>query len=296
MIVAYLILAHRNPRQLAVLVAALPSTSPVLIHFDRRADGNAYQQAVQLLEGRPQLRFVRRHDCRWGAFGIVQATVGLIDELLASGMAFDYASLISGSDYPIKSNREIASFLRRHWGQEFIESFSLLQPNRWSTHGGYFKAPEKALCRHLRFRSRVLRLPWRRRMPLGLQPYGGSQWWTLSRQAIHYISEFCRRAPEFLSFSRHAFIPDEMVIQTILSNSRFAERVRGDDLRLTIWDRPSPPYPAVLTSADLELLLSSEKLYARKFDVQTDPRVLQALADRNSRLEWAAPQLNAASR
>ena len=133
-------------------------------------------------------------------------------------------------------------------------------------------------------------------MPLGLQPYGGSQWWTLSRQALHYISEFCRRAPEFLSFSKHAFIPDEMVIQTILSNSRFAERVAGDDLRLTIWDRPSPPYPAVLTSADLDLLLSSQKLYARKFDVQTDPLVLQALADRNSKLEWAAPKLNAAAR
>jgi hypothetical protein len=116
-------------------------------------------------------------------------------------MAFDYATLLSGSDYPIKSNREIAAFLEQHRGEEFLESLLLTEPNRWSAYGGLYKTPEKVLCRHLRFRSRVWRLPGFRTMPDGMKPYGGSQWWTLSRAAMMHIAEVAKDRPEVLSFS-----------------------------------------------------------------------------------------------
>ncbi len=202
-------------------------------------------------------------------------------------MNFDYATLLSGSDYPIKSNSEIAMFLDANWGGEFIDSFLLTVPNRWSGRGGYYKTPEKMLCRHLRFRSRVVRLPGLRKMPAGLLPYGGSQWWTLSREAIAHIFQFIYHRPEFLSFSKQSFIPDELFIQTIVSNSHLADSVTGDDLRLTIWDRPFPPFPAILTIDDWDMLLASDKLFARKFDARTDGTVLQALDDRNARAEAA---------
>jgi len=130
--VAYLILAHGNPEQLARLVAALPANSPVLIHFDLRADAALYERAVKLLSNRPRLQFVKRHKCWWGAFGIVRGTISLIQALIATDMHFDYATLLSGSDYPIKSNYEIAMFLDRNRGREFIESFLLTVQNRWS--------------------------------------------------------------------------------------------------------------------------------------------------------------------
>jgi hypothetical protein len=281
--VAYLILAHQSPDQLARLVAALPTNSPVFIHFDLRADSALYQRSVNLLRNRPQLHFVARHKCNWGAFGIVQGTISLIRALIVADLQFDYATLLSGSDYPIKSNYEIAMFLDRNRGKEFIESFLVTVQNRWSSHGGYYKTPEKVLCRHIRFRSRVVRLPGLRRMPAGLQPFGGSQWWTLSREAIIYIARFVEQTPEFSHFSKQSFIPDESFFQTIVSNSHLAERVTGDNLRLIIWDRPLPPYPAILTLGDLDA--ASDKLFARKFDERTDQPVLQALDDRNARAD-----------
>jgi hypothetical protein len=289
--VAYLILTHGNPDQLARLVATLPLNSPVMVHFDLRADARLYERSVELLSKLPKLRFVKRHACRWGAFGIVRGTISLIQALIASEMNFDYATLLSGSDYPIKSNREIAMFLDANRGREFIESFLLTAPNRWSGHGGYYKAPERMLCRHLRFRSRVMRLPGLRKMPAGLKPYGGSQWWTLSREAIAHIVQFIDHTPEFLSFSKQSFIPDESFIQTIVSNSRLADMVTGDDLRLVIWDRPLPPYPATLTIDDLDTLLTSNKFFARKFNARTDATVLQALDDRNAKAEAAHASL-----
>ncbi len=84
---------------------------------------------------------------------------------------------------------------------------------------------------------------------------------------------------------RHTFIPDESFIQSIVSNSHLADRVVSDDLRLIIWDRPTPPYPATLTIQDLDLLLASEKLFARKFHPGTDEAILDALDDRNGREE-----------
>ena len=280
--VAYLILAHRSPEQLLKLVQALPKNSPIFIHFDRRADQALYDRAFALLGNRPKLEFVHRFTCRWGGIGIVEGTISAIRALVRSKMDFDYAILLSGSDYPIKSNREIATFLQEHQGNEFIESVLLTERNRWSDQGGLFKAPHKLLGRHLRFRSRVWRLPGLRRLPAGLKPYGGSQWWCLSNVAIRYIAEFTDRTPQLLSFCRASFIPDEAYIQTVLSNSHLANRVAQDDLRVIIWDRPQPPYPAILTLNDLDLLLSSTKLFARKFDLDKYPEIYKALDDRNA--------------
>jgi Core-2/I-Branching enzyme len=281
--VAYLILAHCAPEQLVRLVGSLPEDSPVLIHVDRRANPAVYKRCVDLMAGRP-VTFVSRHACRWGAFGIVQGTMTLINALDASGVHFDYATLLSGADYPIKSNGEIAAFLGRNKGAEFIESFSVMKPNRWSGHGGHYKAPEKVLCRHLRFRSRVMRIPGLRRMPAGLEPFGGSQWWTLSREAITYIARFVENTPKLVSFSKQSFIPDESFVQTIISNSSFASRVTGSDHRVIVWDRPAPPYPATLTMNDLDMLLASDCLFARKFDAKLDSKILDALDEHNSPL------------
>lgn len=283
--VAYLILAHANPEQLARLVSRLPASSPVLIHFDRRADPAAYAKSRQLLGDRPKLQFVKRHVCRWGAFGIVAGTISLIEALTAESADFDYATLLSGSDYPIKSNREVSAYLASNTSSEFIESFSLTEPNRWSGHGGYFKTPEKVLCRHFRFRSHVLRIPGLRTMPYGMLPYGGSQWWTLTKEAITYVANFVRRAPEFVSFSKWSYIPDESFIQSIISNSYLANRVTGNDLRFVVWDRPRPPYPAILTMRDLDQLLASDKLFARKVDANVDRNLLDALDRRNAHAE-----------
>lgn len=284
-VVAYLILAHKDPEQLARLVAALPANSPIMIHFDLRADPALFDLAVKRLGMRPKLQFVERFACHWGGFEIVQGMISLIRSLASCEINFDFATLLSGVDYPIKSNREVAAFLNQHRGEEFIKSFLLTAPNRWSEHGGYYKIPNRVLCRHLSYRSRVVRLPGFRKMPGGLQPYGGSQWWTLSRDAIAYIARFVDRRREFLSFFRRSFIPDELFIQTVLSNSHFADRVAQDDLRFMIWDRPAPPYPATLTLRDLDVLLASNKFFARKFDMHIDADILQALDDRNARAE-----------
>ncbi|HEV2703839.1 MAG TPA: beta-1,6-N-acetylglucosaminyltransferase [Steroidobacteraceae bacterium] len=275
--VAYLILTHANPRQLARLVGSLPAHSPVLIHCDRRTDDAVYQEMVKLVGSRPLLQFVKRERCWWGSFGIVQATINLIRTLVTLQSPYDYATLLSGSDYPIKSNTEIACDLDRNRGKEFIESFLLTAPNRWTDDGGYSTAPRRVLGRHIHLRSRLIRLPGLRTMPAGLAPYGGSQWWTLSAESIRYIAEFIEGSPEVVAFFKGCFVPDESFFQTIVANSRLAGRIASDNLRIAVWGRPLPPYPATLTMDDQEMLRSSEKHFARKFDPRVDSKILDLL-------------------
>lgn len=269
--IAYVILAHGRPRQLGRLVAALPADSPLFIHFDRRAARSLFDEARHsVLQANPKAVFVRRHGCRWGAPGIMYATLELIDALCSSAADFDYATLLSGQDYPIKSDALIERDLSR--GGEFIECFSLLQPNRWSDHGGNFHAAARVFGRYVRFRSRIWRIG-SRRLPRDIPPFGGSQWWSLSRGAIEYLHQISREDRRLVRALGRSFIPDEVFVQTILGNSPFAPSIVQGDLRFAIWDRPEPPYPATLTNADLPLLAASQKHFARKFDFDIHPHL-----------------------
>lgn len=272
MIVAYLLLVHTNAQQITRLVSTLPDESPVFIHVDKNASDAFYTELQQAMRHRAKVHFVPRFGSRWGSAGIVRATFSLI-RAAAGDAVFDYATLLSGSDYPIKSNAYISEFLKRGQGGEFIESFAMEEPNRWTEMGGAYKSPDRALRYHFRIRSRVYKTPLTRRLPYGLVAHGGSQWWTLSKAALQHIDCFNRKNARFERFLDGVFIPDEFAIQTILSNSSFAGKIVGDDLRFAIWDRPVPPYPATLKCADVAEMLASEKLFARKFDRNVDPVV-----------------------
>lgn len=285
--IAYLVLAHDKPDQLARLVNRLPTDSPVYVHFDRRGSDAEEHKARALLSERPGTTFVRRHRCRWGGYGIVRATLELIGALIGSGEHFDRATLMSGSCYPIKTNAEIDGAAAP--GVEYIESFRLdVPPNRWSDDEELFRIPDRLLARHVRFRSHVRRIgAGLRRLPGGMAPFGGAQWWTLTRPCLIYVHEFARDNPRYRWFLHQSFIPDELFFQTIISNSPFAERVEGDDRRFAIWNRPEPPYPALLGIGDLDALLSCPAWFGRKFDLAFDERVLDeldAVIDRRNQL------------
>lgn len=263
---AYLILAHAKPLQLRQLVLSLPNSSPIFVHFDAWASAQDWEHAQLFLAPFPNVTFVPRKGCRWGSYGISAATIELISALVSSGEAFDYAALLSGADYPIRSADKVSEYLEKNAGVEHIESFAIDEANRWSSIDGKFSLTCRFNYYHFWLRGRHWPLWRRRELPLGLRIYAGSQWWCLSRNCLDYIHNFCKRNPAFLKYFRNSYIPDEAVIQTIISNSEYSSRISGSDLTFAIWDRPNPPYPAILSLEDLDVMKRSSKLFARKFD------------------------------
>jgi Core-2/I-Branching enzyme len=73
----------------------------------------------------------------------------------------------------------------------------------------------------------------------GLTPYAGSTWWALTHDACAYIQSFVARHPRMMRFYRNTTLSDEMVLQTILGNSHFKDRVRRN-LTYTDWSLGGP--------------------------------------------------------
>jgi hypothetical protein len=272
--IAYIISAYKYPHQLVRLVRALHTGSTAFfVHVDKKSDAEVYEESVRGVHDLPRVVFLERHTCHWGGFGHVRATLKGIDEIFRRYLDIDYVFLLTGQDYPIKSNREIERFLSKSHGKSYL-GYSPLPSPRWSPRGGLDRIERW----HLRAYGFHLELPWLRRFPEGLRPFGGGAYWCLSEEALRYVHEFVNNRPDYVTFFRHVDIPDELFFHTIILNSPHRENVVNDNLRYIDWTKG--PSPAILTMADFDEMSRSPKLFARKFDTTVDDEVLDMIDER----------------
>jgi hypothetical protein len=276
---AYVVSAYKLPEQLVRLVSRLDTEgSHFFIHVDRQSGNEVYKRIAEPLARLSNVHLLERHVSVYGGFGHVRATLKGIDELLRLGLPFEYVILLTGQDYPIKSNERIASFFEAHRGRSFLEHFPL--PFAQWSHGGL----DRIEAWHLRFRGRHFRFPsrggapLRRRLPFGMRPFGGSPYWCLSRECIEYVRSFLDRSSRYIRFFKYVDVPDELFFHTIVLNSELRDSVVNDDLRYVEWRDPEVAGgPAVLGKGDLNKISSSGDLFARKFDISVDAEVLDLI-------------------
>ncbi len=282
---AYIISAYKHPQQLIRLIHRLSgNATSFFVHVDKKTEDRIHREMVNGLSGQPNVRFLRRHRCDWGGFGHVAATLEGIAEILGSRTSFDYAILLTGQDYPIKPNRQIAAFFETHKGKPFLEFFSL-PTDAWENRG-VVSGMDRIEAWHWRIGKRHVwfppspRFPIRRRFPAGFRPFGGSSYWCLPRECIEYVHQLTTENRRFTRFFKHVDVPDEIFFQTIVLNSPFQGMAVNDNLRYIDWKDPNGGSPGILLKSDFESLLASPKLFARKFDVGVDAEVLELIDQR----------------
>lgn len=293
--IVYIILAHKLPEQLVRLVRKLNTDSTsFLIHVDKKTDDETYNKMIAPLSKYENISFLPRYRHDYGGYNSVRATLDGIQKLLVSGEHFDYVILLSGQDYPVKSNSQIDQVLKESGGQSYMEYFSL-PSERWGDGDGgltrikcwHFNlfGTEVTFVRKGRFFKfipdgiwstavKIFSLP--RSLPGDFDPYGGSAWWCLTRECIEYVGEFVEKNPEFVKFFNHVKIPDEIFFQTVLMNSPYKNGIIYDNLRYIIWS-PGSRHPAILNIRYFEDFMNSNKLFARKFDTNVDADVLDMI-------------------
>lgn len=271
--IAYLILAHRAPWQLKRLVNRLRGPNVhIVLHIDANTSGPEWELLSRELDS-PDITFVPRVACQWGDFTLVDATLNCINALCNLDAGVDFAVLLSGQDYPIKPQSFVSRFLGSR--REECLMFSYAFPFPYWVHGGYHRLPTwrvPFLGKARRICPPQLVGYRHKKLPLDYHPYGGSQWWCLPGNAVRYIQEFVQAHPEFIDYYRQAVIPDEMFFHTILGNSPF--KVESGENNVTYMKWNGGPNPAVLTARDLDQTKDSQYLFARKFDMDTDPEIL----------------------
>jgi len=124
--IAYLVLAHTNPRLLARTIQRLSSEDVrFYIHVDRKAD----QSLFESIRGENVLFCESRVRVYWGDFSQVEAILVLLRTAMGNWDP-DYCVLISGSDYPLRSGRYIQRFLEENTGSEFINLIKVPAPGK----------------------------------------------------------------------------------------------------------------------------------------------------------------------
>ncbi len=274
---AYLILAHRDPEQLAALIARLLRDDPedrVILHYDRgspmsdedlQAFANHFGGAVSLV---PRIR------CLWGHHSQIEAEWRL--KKAATELPVGYAHLISGQDWPVINKAEMVTAIEP--GANYL---TFEQPDR----------PERMDDYH--FHDRMLGpnphpTSWRYRLDMSLRrtaqlytrlrgprscPWGpswkkGSAWWTLSQDALRYAVPRIGAEIENGRF-RHTLCGDEHVIHSVLAYSPFAGRLR-ENRRFIRW-KPGTSNPELLRATDEPAIRTSDAWFARKVDGAVDP-------------------------
>jgi len=162
--IAYVILAHKNAKQAFRLYNRLNDNGTKFVfHISKTSDKGFYKEIKTIFRKTKNVYFCKREDGTHYGFGIVKGIINGLNLLIENNIAFDYVSLLSGQDYPIKSNKEINSFLEKNKGKEYLQFWPLF-PNEdsdffsnhpWGTHHQIYRIDRY----HLKFCGKKQSVP-----------------------------------------------------------------------------------------------------------------------------------------
>lgn len=248
------------------------SDCPVVVHVDTSVSRSAYAAFAARLGDLRDVRFCARHRCEWGTWGIVAASQAASTLMLASFPQVRHIYLASGACLPLRPVRHLRRYLDARPDTDFIESattadvlwtvngldaerFTLRFPFSW-------RRNRTAFDRYVAFQRRC---GLRRRIPGGIVPHMGSQWWCLTRRSLSAILQSPDRTAHDRYF-RKVWIPDESYYQTLVR--RYAQRIESRSLTLSKFDFQGKPH--VFYDDHLQLLRRSDCFVARKIWPQAD--------------------------
>ncbi|WP_323005790.1 beta-1,6-N-acetylglucosaminyltransferase [Pseudorhodobacter sp.] len=239
---------------------------PVVIHVDKRVPKADFDGLQASLANLSDVRFSRRYACEWGTWGIVAATQSAATIMLKEFPGVRHVYLASGSCLPLRPVRELVAYLDDRPRTDFIESvttsdvgwtvggldlerFTLRFPFSWRSQRRLFDS-------YVRLQRRV---GFKRKIPDGVVPHLGSQWWCLTRQTLSAILEDPERG-EIDRYFRRVWIPDESYFQTLVR--RYSSNIESRSLTLSKFDFQGKPH--IFYDDHLQLLRRSDCFVARK--------------------------------
>ena len=270
--VGFAILAHQRLDRAAALASHLVQKgNPVAVHLDARVpfrDVNQFRKAVG-----PEVDVIQKYRAEWGKFGLVDATLSLVEHLLQQPERQTHVCLLSGSCLPLRSVPELQSFLDDHPDRDFIESVPVSEDD-WVEDGlsleRFTLFHPFSHRHHPKLFSNCVdvqrKLGIRRRIPRGLEPHLGMQWWCLSVKTLQAIVDH-PRLPAWRAFFAKSWIPDESFFQTLVRAVR-PDDAPGPALHLNRFNTKGRP--SVFHDDHWELLAASDYFFARKIDPDAD--------------------------
>lgn len=292
MSVGFVMLVHEEFRRTAQVARHLAGHGcPVVIHVDKRAPKKTYQPFVESLADVENIKFSKRHACEWGKWSLVAATQDATALMLDTFADVRHVYLSSGTCLPLRPIEDLIHYLDQRPTTDFIESvttedaawtvggldverFTLRFPFSW-------KRQRRLFDRYVSLQRRV---KFKRKIPIGIVPHLGSQWWCLTRATLSAILEDPSRRTYDAYFKR-VWIPDEGYFQTLVR--KHSNNVESRSLTLSKFDFHGKPH--TFYDDHLQLLRRSDCFVARKIWRNADQLYDEFLSDRSATSKTAEP-------
>lgn len=278
---AYCIMVHGNWSTLQKLIGCLDDRrNDIYIHVDKKS----YDGYLIFLNGGgvkcrySTLKVFSNFDVRWSDVSQTEAELYLFSEVLASNKVYSRIHLISGQDLPLKNNDEIFNFFERNREYEFINSRYAHKFVRRLKYYHFFV--------RIRRKNRLFEIGRKLlvalQMPIGVDRLKncnlnfrfGANWCSLTQEAVRYIVETYPHYKEVFNWTTSS---DELYKQMLLDKAcdEFKISPQGD-LRYVQFLKGKNS-PQVLTRDDYESIIASDCLFARKFDYEKQPEIVDKI-------------------
>ena len=286
---AYLVTAHSNWEQLKLLLGALDHiNNDIFLHIDRKAFSPSDEE-INSWVTKSKMFIYHKYRVAWGGDTQVKCNLFLLRKAVEHNYA--YYHLISGVDIPLKTQNEIHRFFEASNGKNFIgvnlrcnitldhldriRYYHLLQ--------NYVGRPPETPTLGIKVLCKVENLSLQLQKFLKINRiynksytfYKGSSWFSITHKFATFVVAQKRSILKSLKFSLGG---DEYLMQTLIMNSEFSTTLVNDNLRYIDWSSSDQPgAPKTFTIDDYDAIVNSDKLFARKFDLNKDSTIIYKL-------------------
>ena len=279
---AYLIMSHNDFYILEKLLRLLDDRrNDIYVHIDKKVKNFDFKYFKKICK-HSEVKFIKRIKVYWGGYSQVQCELNLLEEAIKNN--YEYYHLLSGVDLPLKNQDNIHIFFKQNNGKEFIR----FSQNKWDYDrvakinllSDYNKTNNKfKLYMYISINKFISKLINRRNYDYTekfpkYKFMKGDNCFSITNECAHYI---CQNKHNIRKMFKYAIGADEHFIHTIVYNSKFKEKISFNTcLREIDWDRGNP---YIYKIQDFKLLISSENLFARKFNSNVDKNIVDKICD-----------------
>lgn len=273
---AILVTAYKKVDHLIRLVKALNDDDFLFyIHIDKKS--SIAEADIERVKAIKQVKLIdKKYDINWGSYNHLKAFLYLAGEAVKNNQV-SYLHAVTGQDFPVKSCKQIKDFFEQNKGTEYLDNNPF--PVKGWPGGGldriiYHNMYDK-LNPSSNYQGKLIKLlidvqktfKIKRKLPISLSMlYGGSTYWTLTRECILYVFDYMQANPAFAKMFENSFCAEEIFFQTIVMNSPFKGNVINNHLRYINWEYKNGSMPAILDDDDFDAIIKSDAIFARKFD------------------------------
>lgn len=291
---AILVTAYKNLDFLRQMVEVFNNDYTFYIHLDKK--GKYSDVDIQALQDNPKVKLLSlKYKVNWGSVDHLKAILYLVEEALKDKQT-EYIHMVTGQDFPIKTPEYMSDFLEKNKGLEFI-SADRLPAKKWKNGGldrvKYYSPYEifngrgygRFFIKSFVFLQKIFGV--NRKFPASLpELYGGIVYWTLTRDAVKYVSDYLEVHPEIMEYFKYTFCSEEILFQSVLmTTDRFKDKIQQHSLRFMVWEYRRGQSPPILDEQDYESIADSDAFFARKFDMPISEKLYRMIRKKILKLQ-----------